>query len=787
MFGNRGITFKLIFFILLSCSLIFAVIFGFDYYESRNYIYEHIDTEVEYLSELTAKIIESELQAVERVPETISFFLEYSQYTNEDAVAILKAVIESNPRIFGVAIAFDPKALDSDMKGFAPYYHMSNKASAYKDLTDHKESYLDRKWYKDAKESGSGIWGEPYYEKVTGKNIIMATYAMPFYKRDGKERIFQGVVATDISLTWAQQLLSSIKVRKSGYGFLISKDGNFITHPKDESYLGKSIFDIARKEENKRLHEIAINMTKGDSGKARHQRLIDGKDGWIIYTPLLSSEWSIGIEFPRDEILSDMIRLDKAVILMVPIVVILLFFVIYFISNRITRSLRVLDKQAQEIAKGNLNFEMPTINSNDEVGRLSKSFLKMRDSLIQYIRDLTETTAAKEKIVSELKVARTIQMSLLPRVEPPLSNRREFDIYARLDPAKEVGGDFFDFFMRDDKHLCFAIGDVSGKGVPAALLMAVTKTLIKLLVMEGSSPKTVMEKVNRDICYNNKACSFVTAFLGILDIETGEVVYVNAGHNPPIVLSKSGINALECLGGTVLGASEEAQHKDNKLILNKEDAIFLYTDGVTEAINNSEEMFDEERLIHILKGSSAKSSKTIVKTVLKNVEAFSESEKQFDDITMLCLRLSPTYSTAREFANRSLVLVNDLSEIDKLSHFVLKYGEQNKLSKQVVNDINLALEEIFTNAVTYAYEPGDLHTVLIEADLKESVIILKVEDDGKPFNPLEHQNYDISSSLEKRPIGGLGIMLARNAVDEMHYERQDTKNIITMKKILNLH
>lgn len=639
MLKRRGITFKLTFYILSSCTAIFVLILGYDYLVSRKYISNDIDKEAHYRTEITVNKIEAVLQSVEEVPETLSYFLENATYSEVDLKRVLKAVVENNPRIFGAAVAFEPHLFRKGLYYFAPYYYVGEKGILYKSLGDKEYNYFEKDWYKNAKETGGPVWGDPYHDHVTGKKVVMATYAVPFYKIIDKENVFAGVVTADVSLSWIQELISSISVGGKGYGFIISSEGKFITHPDIDIVLDKTIFDIARERENERLHQVAKDMVAGKSNHVQYQSIVTNDDSWLIYAPLPSSKWTLGIDFPKDEILSDLIYLDEMVLVLVLVGISLLFVVIFSVSKNITKSLRVLDEKTKEIAAGNLEFEPPEIKSDDEIGRLATSFVYMRDSLKQHIDELTKTTAAKEKILSELRIARDIQMSILPKVIPPFSDNARFDISATLRPAKEVGGDFYDFFFVGEDKLCFVVGDVSGKGVPAALFMAVAKTLIKSLAKRGLPPEEILRIVNKEVYHNNSSSMFVTVFFAILDLGSGELSFSNGGHNPPVIMRNDEDTAfLKTTYGAAIGAIETSQFKSERVTMKPGDAICLYTDGVTEAFNPQGDMFSEEKLVQTIEKNRHQSAIGIVESLLSSVDSFSSEAAQSDDITILCVR-----------------------------------------------------------------------------------------------------------------------------------------------------
>jgi len=299
-----------------------------------------------------------------------------------------------------------------------------------------------------------------------------------------------------------------------------------------------------------------------------------------------------------------------------------------------TQSERV--KVAETIASGNLEVPVELVSDKDTLG---KALDKMAKDLKSYIATIEETTAAKERIESELRIARDIQMGTLPKIFPPFPDRSEFEIYATLEPAREVGGDLYDFFFIDDDHLCFAVGDVSGKGVPAALFMAISKTLVKMKATEGLTSDEVLTRINQDLSVDNPSLMFVTLFLGILNIRTGELVYSNAGHEPPYVIRDNGdIELLKLTGGVMLGVEEDFVYQSGRIVLKEGETLFLYTDGVTEAMDRDDQLFSDARVQQTLARLKQREIKDILHGVRSEIEAFTEGTPQSDDITMLALR-----------------------------------------------------------------------------------------------------------------------------------------------------
>lgn len=447
-----------------------------------------------------------------------------------------------------------------------------------------------------------------------------------------------GVVTADVSLAWLQNIVNSIRIGRSGYGFLLSKNGTYVTHPKDPWIMNETIFSVAEAKEDKYLRELGRAMIRGDSGFVPVESPLAGTC-WMSYAPLPSNQWSLGVLFPKGELLADIARLNHTVLFLSLGGFLFILAVVVFISRSITKPLRELSAATREVAKGNLDAAVPSIRSKDEVGTLAESFDYMKRSLKQYIADLTETTAAKERIESELKIAREIQMGILHKMFPPYPGRAEFDIYAMLEPAREVGGDLYDFFFIDENRLCFTIGDVSGKGVPASLFMAITNTLTKTKATQGLKAEEILNMVNHDLSVDNPSLMFVTLFLGILDIQTGELNYCNGGHNPPYLVRAGGrIEPMEPTGGLALGVMEDFAYQAKKVFLYKGDTLFLYTDGVTEAMDPRGALFSDERLRKVLRRLKDADLKDVISGVMEKVQAFAGDAPQMDDITMMILR-----------------------------------------------------------------------------------------------------------------------------------------------------
>ncbi len=408
--------------------------------------------------------------------------------------------------------------------------------------------------------------------------------------------------------------------------------------------------------------------------------------------------------------------------------------------------------------------------------------LHTKDELMvtaQCINEMTESLKEKERISGELEVATNIQAHMLPCIFPPFPDHDEFDIFATMTPAKEVGGDFYDFFMVDDHHLAVVIADVSGKGVPAALFMVIAKTLIKNYAQMGMEPCHVFTKVNQLLCEGNEAGLFVTAWMGVLDVETGKLTYVNAGHNPPLIkLGDDGFTYLKSRPGFVLAGLETMRYKQNELTMNPGDKLFLYTDGVTEAIDLDQQLYGEERLSNYLNAHMAEGVSAILHGLKEDLDLFAGDQEQFDDITMLIL----DYKARAKWED-----INERTfpaEVDALNDamaFVEEELEKAECPANMAMQISVAVEEIFVNIAHYAY-PGESGSMKLGININEGMATLRFVDYGIPFNPLQKVDPDVTLDAESRNIGGLGIYMVKKTMDDVQYGRKDNQNILTLKK-----
>ena len=435
------------------------------------------------------------------------------------------------------------------------------------------------------------------------------------------------------------------------------------------------------------------------------------------------------------------------------------------------------------IAEGNLDTPLPDIHSEDELKQLRDSFEYMQHSLKQHINELQTTTASKERLQSELKIAHDIQMGMIPTTFP---QRQDLDLFASMTPAKEVGGDLYDFIIEGDEFF-FIIGDVAGKGVPASLYMAVTRTLFRNLAGNYQSAANIVREMNHAIASTNDTYVFVTIFVGVLDMKTHYLTYCNAAHNAPVIISAEGeCSLLEVDTNLPIGVEDHYNYQEQQVDFPPGSALLLYTDGLTEAMyfsnDGSRKLFGEQRVLHDVEKNCKASAIEVIDFLKQHVAVFADGTEQSDDLTMLFVR----HGIAQEAGtspSRRLIMKNEMTEVARMRSFFFSVCREYGIDEETFKTLNLALEEWVANVINYAYPKGMRGHVEVTADVSDNVLTLVIKDHGTPFDPTQHAEVDIDAELDERSIGGLGIHLMRTIMDSMTYERTaDGYNRLTLKK-----
>jgi sigma-B regulation protein RsbU (phosphoserine phosphatase) len=607
--------------------VLFVIVIGSASRRASKRVEAQTEAAASYMAKTHAREVDAQLNEVRKIPEMIGITLGTGTLdTTSKVEAFLLDVVLHNPEIYGSCIAFRPYGLDETISAYAPYYYRDGEEAKFEQLGKPDYNYFQWPWYRLPRDAGHAMWTEPYFDDGGG-NVIMITYSVPFRRED----LFWGIATIDISMTQLIAETESIKVGRTGYAFIISQEGSYVAFPDRAKVMTAKL-----QETNP---DLAQRMRAGEEGFLSTKEPMQDRPAWVAYVPIQSGELSLAIVFPEEEALAEARELRDELLIIGLVGLAGLFVALVVVARSISKPITRLAAAAQQVAQGDLeqrlSVEFPTI----EVANLTNAFNKMTRDLQMRMQELRYTTTVKERFEGELNAARNIQMSLVPKRFPAFPDRPEFDVHALLRPAREVGGDFYDFYFLDDDRLCFLIGDVSGKGIPAALFMAVTKTLLKATSSRDLPIAQMMAQVNDELCEQTDTGMFVSLLFAVLEVRTGELTFCNSGHPSPFLLSAHGeVAPLDGQKDVALGAMSGLNYNATTVRLAAGDALFLYTDGVTEALNGSEHFYGPARLQITLKDVGALAVDRMTRGVVSDVRAFCGYQEHSDDISVVALR-----------------------------------------------------------------------------------------------------------------------------------------------------
>lgn len=700
------------------------------YFYSRQGIREGLEHRAKTELQLKGLEIQRVMTAVETAAENSVWMIE-KQLSNPDSVrSILRQIVRKNPTISGTAVGFEPNFYPQFGRWYEPYAtRTDNGYIETAQIGSEEHDYHNMEWYSKAKELDKGYWSEPYFDNVGGMEML-CSYAVPIHDAKGRT---VGILCTDVSLNWLNELINAHPIYPSAYNLLISRTGKLMACPVESLILKTNIHEATARVEDTTVNRINQHIMSGISGQATVINEQGNKD-YVFYGPVEGETgWSMAV------VCSD----------------------------------RDIFKSLRQVAFNLLLMML--------VGLALMSYILFRT--IRGYKNLQAISAEKERIGSELHIASAIQMSMLPKLFPPYPDRDDLNILGSLTPAKEVGGDLYDFYLRDEK-LIFIIGDVSGKGVPASLVMAVTRSLFRTHSAHESDPSRILTLMNDSMAEMNESNMFVTCFLGSFDLPTGRLRYSNAGHNAPMLVGQ-GVGMLPVESNIPLGVMNGWRYPLQEVIIEPQTTIFLYTDGLTEAENINRTQFGMERMMQTAQNMYEKgehSPDKLLPAMGDAVKAFVGEAEQSDDLTMFAIQYTKTKRVVR--MQRNITLTNDIQDVPKLSAFVDEVCEEMGFEATDTMQMNLAIEEAVVNVMNYAYLPGTQGDIDIVAQADDLCLKFTISDSGTPFDPTARPEADTTLSAEERPIGGLGIYLVRQLMDSINYERIDNKNVLTLRKKL---
>ena len=627
-----------------------------------------------YVSEMRRNISDIYTSTYNHVPE-----IEENLANPDRLPALVERVVRLNPQVRSCGISFIADYYPQKGHWYCPYAVRTDSSHVEtKIIGGPSHDYLSAGWFKEGMEAAKTFWSKPFFDG-TDSVAPLVSCLFPIHDRTGRT---VAVLGSDMSLEWlakkmrwtdwetfSQEWVSPSRevVEKyqnndldfdgeklskyKPYSFLINSDGTYLVHPDRQRIINKNIYDDVKATPDTADDYVVRQMVAGKKGYYGQQIdempeavSFDGKPMYVFYAPVKFTDWSLALAVPKTSLDKISIFVGLVLLLFIAIGLLAAFLVSRVVIRRAVKPLKQLALSADEVAKGNFSTSLPVIRHHDEVGVLRDSFDGMQQSLTKYVEELKHTTASKAAIENELQVAHDIQMGMLPKIFPPYPERSDIEVFGSLNPAKEVGGDLFDFYIRDNQ-LFFCIGDVSGKGVPASLVMAVTRSLFRNISAHTAKPHHIISALNEALAEGNDTSMFVTSFVGVLDLTTGMLRYCNAGHDAPMLIGR-GVGLLPCDPNLPLGVMAGWEFTVQEADIDPQTIIFLYTDGLTEAENADHALFGEERVTAIAQQLLAEGKNTpeeIIFHMKEEIQTFVDGASQSDDQTMLAIKyLSPT-------------------------------------------------------------------------------------------------------------------------------------------------
>ncbi|PWJ62852.1 sigma-B regulation protein RsbU (phosphoserine phosphatase) [Fibrobacter sp. UWB15] len=815
-FNFRGLAFKQSLMILAAITVVFGLIFGIMSYKTQNMLNKMTVENGEETSRANVNYIDKLFNASKLIGEDLSHKLTDHPMTKSDMDDfLLQSLFNARnlvPQVVAVVVAYEPGMGPENTEGeymrLARFDHVDTKLVS-------GANYQDKEWYYSVRDGKTSRWQEPFIGEFVPEPI--AVYTVPLFKKDKNgEDVLVGVLAVDMSIEFLKEEIGSIPVSNSGYALVTTAKNLAVAYPKELAQ-GKRNRDIIVRE--KRGQKLIDFDRKGrDSSGLFIGTVADGEESAIYYTTINSTNWTFMVVWPIQKYLEDQKAMRKLFLLMALGGYGIILVIILLISFRVAKPLKELAMAARKLGRGNFDVAIPKMKGRDEVAEFAWAFSNMLTEL----KDNIEKQKDMKRIERELDLARNIQLSMLPgeeRDENSDDDRHELAPF--LLPAKEVGGDFYDFFKIDNDHLCVVIGDVSGKGVAAALFMMVARIILRTMTKNLKSVVDAFNKTNYALAKRNRLNMFVTVWAGIIDLRTGHIDFASAGHNPPAIRHKDGsVEFIPSKAGLVMAAMEGTVYKLQTCEMKKGDTLFLYTDGVTEATDSNNQLFNNDRLIEALKKSGNMNTADTCSFVKKEIDSFVKDAPQFDDITMLAIKFNGSDEPVWERYEKTIdVSGNNKGELksfvediltpmdgakkmqmqdaweryekivdvipenqDILTAFVEGILAPMDGSMKSQMQINIAIDEIYSNIVKFS---GATEVTLI-VEIRKATMMARLTfiDNGKPYDPIKQADPDISLPAEEREIGGLGIFIVKKTMDSVCYRRNGDKNELAITKTL---
>lgn len=709
--------------------------------------------------------IEIRLDGVEHTLQRISKKVqtELEDYVEREAPQILEIIIEGDSIVKGGSVAIVPDAAEGRGEWMLYTHREEDDVLVSRQLGDTEYSYTKQQWYTAPLKTGKGVWSDPYIDRGAGE-CLMVTYSYPMKDADGN---IVALLTADIALDDLDENLNRLIPYPQSYTFTMTKDGKVL------SGYPLKLYDESDRGRGKNL-DISAIFSSLEPGKTS---VVTGKKFICTFTPIENVNIVLATASPLKSVTSvtSHIRLPLLAILVLGFVILIIL--LRFTMKRAMQPLNGLTKAAIEIGDGKFDTPLPDASEYSDIDQLSKAMKYMEESINKYIVEIEESTKARERMASQLRIAREIQRSLLPNGNASFSveGGGSLILSAYQESALEVGGDLYDY-VETDGRLYFIIADVSGKGIPASLMMSYVKSLFHFAAQQNMLPADIVARINDNMCADNPNNMFVTMLVGYMQPEEHKMVMANAGHNPAVLCTAGVCRYLELPAGLPVGVMPDMPYTETECAIGAGDTLFVYTDGMSEAENPEGVLYGQDRLIESVGNAVATFSTPsgVVASLAEEIRQYSDNVYA-DDITMLCISMPET-------PELTLHLGYEVAEIDRLLAAVQAEAKRANWSDSLLNNVMLAAEEAVVNVINYATPANPDDTVDFSLLCKDGSVEIAVSDSGPEFDPLRQApEVDTDLPLEQRKVGGLGIFLIRNLAESMEYVRKDGRNILKIR------
>lgn len=704
---------------------------------------------------------------IERVTEATRLLARLAESRSDRTEELARTTLSANADLAGLSFAWIPD--DPASPPPAPFVdRLPDGTLGQRDLRGDATRYWEQPWFLHGLACDEGCWQQPFFSQSRQRRLINYSVAIRNHGRAA------GLVNADVTLEWLQGVLGTLRRPDGAVLFVVDAEQRFLAHDR-ATLLGEPASPA--------LIAALRDARTGPQALNVHGLPDVAEPSWIYSAPIHGTSWTLGLQVPQALLEHSLRRLLMRELILGVLAMLGIALMILMVARRTLSPLAVLTGHAEQVARGELDFAPPKVRRRDEIGRLTHAFDTMRKQLAIHLAKLTQATREQERLRSELEIAHQIQVALLPSEHYVDAHCAMFELHALLRPARAVGGDLYSYFMLDQQHFCVMVGDVSDKGIPAALFMARAITLAKALAPRARRPRQLLEQLNRELCRGNDSCMFITLLCGVLDTGDGRLVMASAGHEAPILCRDGRSTPFEIETGPAIGLDDEASYGEQTLTLQAGDTLLMYTDGITEAGNAAGDMFGIERtLASLLRAPAPDSPRAFTDRLLGDVDAFAAGHDQTDDITLLALSWHHRATQEERMLELTMkpTVESVFDALDRCDSVLHEAG----IAAGTREDVRLVLEELMVNMVQHGHDGSPDGEIRLRLRPSAEAVQVELHDNGARFDPLEAAPPALSGDIaDPEEVGGLGIHLVRAMASELTYSHDSRGNHLQLRFI----